>query len=408
MEPLTIISEGHLIDNGLLSEILNLIITEGFDYTIDNFQFGKRPENTSRIEISISGAEPKELLLSKLTPLGVFEKGASEGEFHVVDRDRHAPEGFYSTTNHRSEVFTGGRWVPVEEQRMDAAVVRSGDRLICTKLRDLKKGDEILCGSDSVRVYPPRIEGKAESFSFMSNDVSSERSYAVAAARIAEDLRRLKERGGRTVVVCGPVVVHTGGKEALAAMIREGYIQGFLGGNAVAVHDLEDFFYGTSLGVDTKSGEPTHGGHNHHMRAINRIYGYGSIRGAIEAGDLTGGLMYQVIKSGIPYCLAGSIRDDGPLPETVNDMIEAQRQYAEIMKETDLLLMLSSMLHSIGTGNMTPSWVKTVCVDINPAVVTKLSDRGSGQAIGVVSDVGFFLRELCSQLGIEYSVPVGS
>ncbi|MBN2628430.1 MAG: hypothetical protein JXA95_17320, partial [Spirochaetales bacterium] len=248
----------------------------------------------------------------------------------------------------------------------------------------------------------PRVEGKGENFSFMSNDVSSERSYAVAAARIAGDLKALKERGGKTVVVCGPVVVHTGGKDALAALIREGYIQGFLGGNAVAVHDLEDFFYGTSLGVDMKSGIPTNGGHNHHMRAINRIYGHGSIKAAIEAGDVTGGLMHEVIRSGIPYCLAGSIRDDGPLPETVNDMIEAQRQYGEIIKDTDMLLMLSSMLHSIGTGNMTPSWVKTVCVDINPAVVTKLSDRGSAQAIGVVSDVGFFLRELCDQLDIEY------
>ena len=402
MGEITVISEGHLVDNGLLSEILNLIITEGFDYTIKSFQFGKQKEDISRAEITISGAQPVDELMPKLTRLGVFEKGAGEGEFRKVNRDKHAPEGFYSTTNHRSEVYTGGRWVPVEQQRMDAAVVNRDGRLVCTKLRDLKAGDSVLCGSDSVRVYPPRVEGQGESFSFMSNDVSSERSYAVAAARIAGDLKEIKERGGKTVVVCGPVVVHTGGKDALAALIREGYIQGFLGGNAVAVHDLEDFFYGTSLGVDMKSGVPTHGGHNHHMRAINRIYGHGSIRAAIEAGDLTGGLMHEVISSGIPYCLAGSIRDDGPLPETVNDMIEAQSQYARIIKDTDMLLMLSSMLHSIGTGNMTPSWVKTVCVDINPAVVTKLSDRGSAQAIGVVSDVGFFLRELCDQLGIDY------
>jgi lysine-ketoglutarate reductase/saccharopine dehydrogenase-like protein (TIGR00300 family) len=403
MDDRTIICEGHLVDNGLLSEILNLIITEGFDYKIENFEFGKFKTDTSHVEIALIGQDNMDLLLSKLTPLGVYEKGASEGEFITTDKDKHAPEGFYSSTNHRSEVFIGGKWRPVSHQRMDAAIVKSpAGELICTKLRDLKKGDMVLCGSDSVRVYPPRVEGKGENFSFMSNDVSSERSYAVAAARIAQDLKDIKEKGGKLVVVCGPVVVHTGGKEALAALIREGYIHGFLGGNAVAVHDLEDFFYGTSLGVDMKSGFPTHGGHNHHMRAINRIHGYGSIKKAIEAGDLTDGLMYRVIKSGIPYCLAGSIRDDGPLPETVNDMIEAQKQYAEIIKDSDMILMLSSMLHSIGTGNMTPSWVKTVCVDINPAVVTKLSDRGSAQAIGIVSDVGFFLRELAVQLKISY------
>ncbi|MDC7240472.1 MAG: hypothetical protein PQJ50_08950, partial [Spirochaetales bacterium] len=233
-------------------------------------------------------------------------------------------------------------------------------------------------------------------------EVSSERSYDVAVDMVAEELKQLKEKGGRMVVVCGPVVIHTGGAAALAALIRAGYVQGFLGGNAVAVHDLETVYYGTSLGVDMKNGKPTHGGHNHHMRAINRINGYGSIRAAIEAGDLSEGLMYQVIKSDIPFCLAGSIRDDGPLPETVMDMIEAQGQYAEIIRGCDMILMLSTMLHSIGTGNMTPSWVKTVCIDINPAVVTKLADRGSGQAVGIVSDVGLFLNALAGRLGLEF------
>lgn len=392
------------MDSGLLSEILNLITSEELDYRIEKIDIGKKAFEPSRAEIKIfaEDTESLELVLSKLIPLGAYEKGAVNAHFELSSRDSHAPEGFYSSTNHRTEVYSGNIWNPVEEQRMDAVIIKKGNRFICTKIRDIKKGDAVLCGSDSVRVYPPAAEKKDHGFAFMTNEVSSERSYDVAVDTIAEELRQIKAKGGKTVVVCGPVVIHTGGAPALSALIREGYIQGFLGGNAVAVHDLETYYYGTSLGVDMKNGKPTHGGHNHHMRAINKINGFGSIKAAVEAGDLKDGLMYQVVKSDIPYCLAGSIRDDGPLPETVNDMIEAQAQYAQIIKDTDMILMLSSMLHSIGTGNMTPSWVKTVCIDINPAVVTKLADRGTGQAVGIVSDVGLFLIALAGRLGLDF------
>ena len=404
MKEMTIISEGHLIDSGVLSSILNLIVEEGLDYHIDKIKIGKTQGESSRVEIRIFADETTDLdeFYSKVSALGAYEKGAVDGRFEIADKDGHAPEGFYSTTNHRTDVYDRKKWRHVEFQRMDATVVRKGKEYICTKIRDIRKGDEVLCGSESIRVYPPAAEKKEDGFAFMTNEVSSERSYDVAVDTIAEELKRLKAADGKCVVVCGPVVVHTGGAPALAALIREGYVQGFLGGNAVAVHDMESYYYGTSLGVDLKSGKPTHGGHNHHMRAINRINGHGSIRAAIDSGDLKNGLMYEVEQSGIPYCLAGSIRDDGPLPETQMDMIKAQSEYAEIIKDTDMVLMLSSMLHSIGTGNMTPSWVKTVCIDINPAVVTKLADRGSGQAVGIVSDVGLFLQALCGRLGIEF------
>ena len=404
MKDMTIIVEGHLIDSGLISEILNLIIEEGLDYQIHKIKIGKTRGESSRAEIRIHGDSDEALadIFSKLSPLGAYEKGAVNGEFVSADADSHAPEGFYSTTNHRTEVYDGKTWHPVSRQRMDATIIRTEGEYICTKIRDIRKGDEVLCGSESVRVYPPAAEKKDDGFAFMTNEVSSERSYDVAVDTIAEELRQIKADGGKCVVVCGPVVVHTGGAPALAALIREGYIKGFLGGNAVAVHDMESYYYGTSLGVDLKSGKPTHGGHNHHMRAINRINGHGSIRKAIEAGDLKNGLMYEIEKATIPYCLAGSIRDDGPLPETVMDMIEAQEQYTGIIKDSDMILMLSTMLHSIGTGNMTPSWVKTVCIDINPAVVTKLADRGSGQAVGIVSDVGLFLQALCGRLEVSF------
>ena len=404
MKEMTIIAEGHLIDSGLLSDILNFILEEGMDYRITKMDVGKTKNETTRAEIVVCGDTDESLqeIMSKLTPLGAYEKGAVNAQLEAAPRDKTAPVKFYSTTNHRTEVYMDGKWNPVEHQRMDAVIIRKNDRFICTKIRDIVKGDEVLCGSESVHVYPPQAEKKDDGFAFMTNEVSSERSYDIAVDTIARELQHIKDKGGKSVVVCGPVVVHTGGAPALAALIRAGYIQGFLGGNAVAVHDLESYFYGTSLGVDLETGKPTHGGHNHHMRAINKINSYGSIKETINAGELDRGLMYEVIKADIPYCLAGSIRDDGPLPETVMDMIEAQAQYARIIKDTDMVLMLSSMLHSIGTGNMTPSWVKTVCIDINPAVVTKLADRGSGQAIGIVSDVGLFLIALAKRLRLNF------
>lgn len=396
-------TEGHLIDSGVFSQILNTILNENGDYQILRFDVGKFPGEPSRLELAIicDTSEHVRRIADRLTRFGVFEKEVPSAELRPADKDRHVPQDFYSTTNHRTEVFYRGVWREVSDQRMDAALVyRDDGTFSCVKLRDIHAGDMVVCGSDSIRVYPPAIEQRSE-FAFMANEVSSERSDSIAVERVAGELKRLRAENGKVVVVCGPVVVHTGGADALASLIREGYVHGFLGGNAVAVHDLEYRFFGTSLGVDLKTGQVAEHGHNHHMKAINIIYGCGSIKQAIAEGLLTEGLMYEVERSGIPYCLAGSIRDDGPLPETVNDMIEAQRQYAEIIRGADMIVMLSTMLHSIGTGNMTPSYVKTICVDINPAVVTKLSDRGSGQAVGIVSDVGLFLRALEHQLEIE-------
>ena len=394
MEKRRFVSDGHLIDSGILAQILNMIVEEGADYEIINFAVGKTNARESHLEIDLIAEDENKIaeITSKLVLLGCYEKHTPEAFLTVSENDKCVPEDFYSTTNHRTEVFYEGKWRSVNNQRMDAVIILKDSGFECVKLRDVKKGDRVLCKSDSVRVFPPARDREGEDFSFMSGEVSSERSADCTVNKVADEIMRMKEKGEKVVVVAGPVVIHSGGATALAALIKDGYIGGFLGGNAIAVHDMESVFFGTSLGVCQKTGKPTREGHKNHMRAINRVNSYGSIKNAVEAGALDRGVMYEVIKSGIPYCLAGSIRDDGPLPETVSDMIEAQKQYAAIIKGASMVIMLSTMLHAIGTGNMMSSHVKTVCIDINPAVVTKLADRGSSQAVGIVSDVGLFLR----------------
>jgi lysine-ketoglutarate reductase/saccharopine dehydrogenase-like protein (TIGR00300 family) len=282
---------------------------------------------------------------------------------------------------------------------MDAVIVVRGQTAACRKLRDVKAGESIVCGHDGIRVTPEFRERDRLGFAFMSNDVSSERRVEGSVARIAQMMREVKATGGRIAVVAGPVVVHTGGVEHFSSLIRHGYVNVVLAGNALAVHDIEFALSGTSLGIDLVAGAPVEQGHRNHMAAINTINRAGSIRAAVESGVLKSGVMYECVKNGVEFVLAGSIRDDGPLPETMMDLVQAQEDYATALSNNvQLVLMLSSMLHSIGVGNMLPSWVRVVCVDINPAVVTKLSDRGSQQTVGVVTDVGLFLHRLAEAL----------
>jgi lysine-ketoglutarate reductase/saccharopine dehydrogenase-like protein (TIGR00300 family) len=292
-----------------------------------------------------------------------------------------------------------GRWVDVDKQRMDAVIVVDGQRAACRKLRDVAAGELVVCGHSGIRVTPEFKERDRLGFAFMSNDVSSERRVEGSVARVAQMMRDVKRSGGRIAVVAGPVVVHTGGVEHFSEIIGRGFVDVVLAGNALAVHDIEFALSGTSLGIDLVAGAPVEQGHRNHMAAINTINRAGSIRAAVESGVLTSGVMFECVKRGVDFVLAGSIRDDGPLPETLMDLIEAQEQYAAALaNNVELVLMLSSMLHSIGVGNMLPSWVRVVCVDINPAVVTKLADRGSQQTVGIVTDVGLFLHRLAEAL----------
>ncbi len=397
----TIEAEGHLIDSGLLSGIFDKIIEFKGAYEILNFTIGRTNDDPSRIEMRISAPDGPALddLLQQLTTFGCHPLRERDANVKPAEKDRCVPDDFYSTTNHRTHVRLKGRWVEVLKQRMDAVIVVAAGSAECRKLRDVRGGEMVICGHEGIRVTPEFRERDRLGFAFMSNDVSSERRVEGSVARIAAMMREVKKGGGRIAVVAGPVVVHTGGVEHFAALIRGGYVDLVLAGNALAVHDIEFALSGTSLGIDLLAGAPVEQGHRNHMAAINTVNRAGSIRAAVETGVLQSGVMYECVKRGVSYVLAGSIRDDGPLPDTLMDLVDAQEQYAAALSNNvHMVLMLSSMLHSIGVGNMLPSWVRVVCVDINPAVVTKLSDRGSSQTVGVVTDVGLFLHRLAEAL----------
>jgi lysine-ketoglutarate reductase/saccharopine dehydrogenase-like protein (TIGR00300 family) len=396
----TVQAQGHLIDSGDLQAILTTIVEHGAVYEIVRFDVGKTNDEPSRLTLRVQANTGSSLahLLEKLSPFGCYVEGAPNAVLRAADMEGAAPEDFYSTTNHRTEVRLDGRWIPVEAQRMDAAIVVERGRAVCRKLRDIRAGDAVICGMHGVHVMPDVQGRERPTFGFMSNEVSSERRVETAVARVAEMMRAARARGGKIAFVAGPVVVHTGGTSYFCELIRKGYVQVLLAGNALAVHDIEAALFGTSLGIDLGSGHAVEHGHRNHMRAINLIRRAAGIGKAVDTGLLKAGLMRECNVQGVPYILAGSIRDDGPLPETMMDLTAAQDAYARALEDVEVVVMLSSMLHSIGVGNMLPSSVKVVCVDINPAVVTKLSDRGSTQTIGIVTDVGLFLHQLASAL----------
>lgn len=393
-------AEGHLVDSQILSKVMDRVIECGAVYEVLNFRLGRTNDEFSKLQLRVIA--PSEEVLNKtleeLIELGCYQKQLHDVTLKPAPMDRVVPEDFYSTTNHRTFVRLDGNWLEVGKQRMDAVVIIADGQADCRKLRDVKQGDLIVCGAHGIRIQPEFKERDRLGFAFMANDISSERRTETAVRKIAEMMRQVKTEGGRIVFVAGPVVIHTGGTAAFCEIIRRGFTDALLAGNAIAVHDIEHQLFGTSLGVDLEHGNPIEEGHKNHMRAINTVNRYGSIRGAVEAGILKQGVMYECVKNNVPFVLAGSIRDDGPLPDTEMDLIRAQEEYARQLEGAKMVICLSSMLHSIGVGNMTPSWVRMVCVDINPAVVTKLSDRGSSQTVGVVTDVGTFLNLLAQQL----------
>ncbi len=402
--------EGHLLDSGIINRALDTVVSGGGSFQVLSFDLGSQRQDTSVAEVKVIAPDGTVMddIMGQLIDLGAVSlpQESSPAQLEAVVQDGVAPDDFYVTTIYPSEVLIGDHWYRVQGQRMDGAIAitRSANGPIaqCKLLRDLKVGEEVVVGSKGIhtlRAAPSLKKAPADDFSFMGAGVSSERRVELVVEQIAWDLRRIRDRGGKVVVTAGPVVIHTGGSEHLKKLIQGGYVHALLGGNAIAVHDIEQSMMGTSLGMDMKRGVSVQGGHRHHLKAINTIRRHGSIAAAVEKGALTSGVMYECVKNNVPFSLAGSIRDDGPLPDTKMDLIEAQADYSRLIEGADLILMLSTMLHSIGVGNMTPAGVKMVCVDINPAVVTKLSDRGSVESIGVVTDVGLFLSLLVQQLG---------
>lgn len=398
-------AKGHLIDSGLLSDALEAVQAAGSTYRVVRLDIGKQRNDESQLELEVQAPNKKvfDRVRADLMSLGLSETETQDAVFAEVDIEGTAPEGFYSTTNLATEVRVAGQWLPVQNQRMDATVVDDNGTLRCVKLRDLKKGQKLVVGFAGIRITPftsRKLQEGGGKFGFMQGGVSSERRLAAQVEEVVAEWKRVRAEGKKVILVAGPVVVHVGAGPTLAAILKAGLVDGLLSGNALAVHDIEVSLYGTSLGVELAHGRPAVHGHMHHMRAINTIRRAGSIPAAVQKRILKNGVMHACVQAKVPYCLAGSIRDDGPLPDTVMDLIEAQAGYAKILENAGLVVILSSMLHGIGTGNMIPADVMTVCVDIHPAVVSKLSDRGSAQSQGIVTDVGAFLSVLAEQLGV--------
>ncbi len=402
-------AEGHLIDSHIMEQIFDSVVEHDGRFEVEKFYIGKTNSEPSRLRLKIETPTQADMdqLLVQLLGLGCTPVDTSDAHLRTVDRDCCAPEDFYSTTNHRTLVRCGGDWHEVQNQRMDALVVIRGGKPSCRKLRDLRAGDEVVVGMRGIRVIPESKERDRLAFAFMSNGISSERQVETSVRQTIALMRHARDAGQKIIAVAGPVVVHTGGAGPLSALIRAGWVDAVLSGNALGVHDIEAALFGTSLGIRQVDGRQEEHGHRNHMRAINAIYHAGGIARAVEAGRLNSGIMYECVKAKVPVVLAGSLRDDGPLPDTITDMSLAQDAYAHHLKGAGLVLCLGSMLHSIAVGNMCPSWVKLVCVDINPAVATKVSDRGTGQAVGVVTDVGLFLDLLSRTIGTKVEAQHG-
>jgi lysine-ketoglutarate reductase/saccharopine dehydrogenase-like protein (TIGR00300 family) len=393
-------AEGHLIDSHVMEEIFDKVVEYSGRFEVEQFRIGRTNSDPSylRLKVEAPSQEQMGLLLQNLLALGCSPVDSGEVQLRPVERDRCAPEDFYSTTNHRTLIRHGQRWLDVQNQRMDAMVVVVDGQAYCRRLRDLRAGDDVVVGLRGIRVVPESKERDRLAFAFMSNGISSERQVETAVRQTAALVQQTIQAGHKVIAVAGPVVVHTGGVAGLSQLIRSGFVHAVLSGNALGVHDIEAALFGTSLGLRLADGRQEEHGHRNHMRAINAVNHCGGIRLAVESGRLRSGVLYECVKNNVPFVLAGSLRDDGPLPDTITDMNAAQDAYAEQLRGAGLVLCLGSMLHSIATGNMLPSWVKIVCVDINPAVATKVSDRGTGQAVGVVTDVGLFLDLLSRAL----------
>jgi lysine-ketoglutarate reductase/saccharopine dehydrogenase-like protein (TIGR00300 family) len=393
---------GHIIDSLILPKILDCITAAGGEFTIQQITIGQGREDPSYARIQVRAASEQRLreLLDTISDHGARPVIDHDCRTVAADIAGAFPEGFYSTTNQRTEVRIAGHWVNVELQEMDCGIVidPATSTARCVPMIDVQLGEQIVVGHAGVRVFPEERASHAQSFEFMNSAVSTEKPKGVAIRQVAERLVRNKQRGGKTLLVGGPAIVHSGSSEHLSQLIRGGYIQRLFAGNALATHDIEQALFGTSLGVSVDRGDIVEAGHEHHLRAINRIRRLGGIRQAVAAGVLTSGVMYECVKHNVEFLLAGSIRDDGPLPDVTTDALTAQRMMREQVRDVTFCLMIATTLHSIAVGNLLPAWVPVVCVDINPSTVIKLNDRGSFQTVGLVTDVEPFLRALVHEV----------
>lgn len=391
--------EGHIIDSDILRRVFSRIVEDGGSFEVLDFKIGKNNEDASVARLAVTAEDPHVLdrILADLSYLGASSK-VDDVTFLPAERDGVLPDEFYATTNFDTFVRMNGTWVQVNDQKMDCAVVLREGQPWCVKQGHVKGGEMVALKGAGLRVRPPERRRDFSLFGFMSNDISAEINKTISIAGIAGEMRRTREAGERIVLVPGPAVVHSGGDVALARLVREGWIDVVLTGNAFAVHDMEKSLLKTSLGICQLSGRAVEGGSRHHLFTINAVNRAGGVRQAVETGVVKSGVMYEIVKAKVPFVLAGSIRDDGPLKDVITDTVAAQKAYIEALRGAGLCVMLASALHAIAVGNLLPARVRTVCVDMTESVPVKLSNRGSMQAVGLVTDVGFFLSRLEAEL----------
>ena len=398
---------GHLMDTGVLARVLDDVLEYGGDYKVDRLDLGREHDDESyaRIAVGADDGETLQRILNRVQIHGVNPVNAVDADLRPARADGVFPEEFYSTTNLDTEVRLDGRWHAVDRAEMDCGLVVTDGRVRTVPVSDVQAGEQVVCGAIGVRVTLPAAAEleEGDGFAFMSSTVSSEKPQALLVRQIAERVREVKAAGDKVLWVGGPAIVHTGAAPAMVALVRAGYVDVLFAGNALATHDIEAALYGTSLGVDLNRGAGVPHGHEHHIRAINQIRRAGSIQAAVEQGVLTGGVMHALVQAGKTFVLVGSVRDDGPLPDVYTDVIEGQRAMRDELPGVGFCVMVATMLHSIATGNILPASVPLVCVDINPATVTKLADRGSAQAVGIVTDTGLFLEQLARELLPDYT-----
>ena len=408
MQSETVEITGHLMDTGILSRVLDDIREYGGDWTIDRFDVGREASDSSHAVLTVSAEDDESLerLLMRIQTRGVNQVDPGEASLAEAEMDGVFPEHFYSTTNLDTRVRLNGRWVRVENPEMDCGLIVEGEgadtRVYSLPMVDVKQGMRVVCGAGGIKVAIPEPPEGTGSFGFMESEVSSEKPQAVLVRQVADGMREAKAQGKKVLWVGGPGVVHTGAAPAMVALVKAGYVDVLFAGNALATHDIESALYGTSLGIDLAMGRGVEHGHEHHIRALNTIRKAGSIKAAVDEGVLTGGVMHAMVTEDKKYVLVGSVRDDGPLPDVYTDVIDGQRAMRAELKDVGFCIMVATMLHSVATGNILPATIPLVCVDINPATVTKLADRGSSQARGIVTDVGLFLEQLAGELVPEY------
>ncbi|HEU5438846.1 MAG TPA: TIGR00300 family protein [Ktedonobacterales bacterium] len=394
---------GHIIDSLILPRVWGAIEDAGARFHVREMRVGQSETEPSyaRMEVVADTDARLQELLGELLRLGAVLVAERDVRTAAVTQPGVLPDDFYSTTNLPTQVLLSGQWVHVENIEMDVAIAldRNERRAWTLPMHEARVGDKVVVGFEGVRVVPlERARQRREAFGFMQSPVSSERAKSLGITEVAEAIREARAHGGRVLFVLGPAVVHTAARDAVADLIRRGYIQVIFGGNAIVTHDVEAAMFGTSLGVSLQTGEPVEHGHRNHLRAINAVRAAGTLEEARRRGLLDDGIIAAALEHGVELVLAGSIRDDGPMPGVITDTIEAQGAMRRALRGVEVAVMAASMLHAIATGNLLPAAVKTVVVDINPAVVTKVADRGTAQAVGLVTDVELFLHALADAL----------